>query len=48
MILGTALVDKYAKCRDIGKAMEVFWGMKEKNAYTWSGAIGGLALNGLG
>ncbi|KAK7250502.1 hypothetical protein RIF29_32977 [Crotalaria pallida] len=46
--LGTALLDMYAKCGNIGKAMEVFWGMKEKNVYTWSSAIGGLAINGLG
>ncbi|XP_027348151.1 putative pentatricopeptide repeat-containing protein At5g40405 [Abrus precatorius] len=46
--LGTALIDMYAKCGSIDKAMEVFWGMKEKNVYTWSSAIGGLAMNGLG
>lgn len=46
--LGSALVNMYAKCGDIKAAMEVFWGMKEKNVYTWSGAIGGLAMNGYG
>lgn len=46
--LGTALVDMYAKCGNIHKAMDVFWGMKERNVYTWSSAIGGLAMNGLG
>ncbi|MED6109645.1 putative pentatricopeptide repeat-containing protein [Stylosanthes scabra] len=46
--LGTALVDMYAKCGDVDKAMEVFWEMKERNVYTWSSAIGGLAMNGLG
>ncbi|KAK9063371.1 hypothetical protein SSX86_017241 [Deinandra increscens subsp. villosa] len=46
--LGSALVDMYAKCGDINMAMEVFRGMKEKNVYTWSGAIGGLAVNGYG
>ncbi|XP_050235597.1 putative pentatricopeptide repeat-containing protein At5g40405 [Mercurialis annua] len=44
--LGTSLVDMYAKCGDMDKAMEVFWGMKEKNVYTWSSAINGLAING--
>ncbi|KAL8218108.1 hypothetical protein R6Q57_021481 [Mikania cordata] len=48
VILGSALVDMYAKCGDIDMAMEVFWRMKEKNVYTWSGAIGGLAMNGYG
>ncbi|KAE9447845.1 hypothetical protein C3L33_20254, partial [Rhododendron williamsianum] len=46
--LGTALIDMYAKCGDVNKAMEVFWGMREKNVYTWSSAMGGLAMNGLG
>lgn len=46
--LGTALIDMYAKCGNMNKAMEVFWGMKEKNVYTWSSALGGLAMNGFG
>ncbi|PRQ40866.1 putative pentatricopeptide [Rosa chinensis] len=46
--LGTALLDMYAKCGNMSKAMQVFWGMKEKNVYTWSVALGGLAMNGFG
>lgn len=46
--LGTALIDMYAKCGNIKKAMEIFWSMKERNVYTWSSAIGGLAINGFG
>lgn len=46
--LGTALIDMYAKCGDMNKAMDIFWGMKEKNVYTWSSAMGGLAMNGFG
>ena len=46
--LGTALIDMYAKCGNVNKAMEVFWGMKEKNVYTWTSAMGGLAMNGFG
>ncbi|XP_057493464.1 putative pentatricopeptide repeat-containing protein At5g40405 [Actinidia eriantha] len=46
--LGTSLIDMYAKCGDMDKAMEVFWGMTEKNVYTWSSAMGGLAMNGFG
>lgn len=46
--LGTALVDMYFKCGNVDKAMEVFWKMNEKNVYTWSSAIGGLAMNGYG
>lgn len=46
--LGTALIDMYAKCGDMNEAMQVFWGMKEKNVYTWSSAMNGLAMNGAG
>ncbi|XP_010546497.1 PREDICTED: putative pentatricopeptide repeat-containing protein At5g40405 [Tarenaya hassleriana] len=46
--LGTALIDFYAKCGDMSKAMEVFWGMKVKNVYTWSSMLNGLAMNGFG
>ncbi|KAF3431404.1 hypothetical protein FNV43_RR26135 [Rhamnella rubrinervis] len=48
LTLGTALIDMYAKCGDMNKAMEVFWGMREKNVYTWSSAMNGLAMNGFG
>lgn len=48
LTLGTALIDMYAKCGDTRKAMEVFWGMKERNVYTWSSAMNGLAMNGAG
>ncbi|XAR65149.1 hypothetical protein NMG60_11009153 [Bertholletia excelsa] len=46
--LGTALIDMYAKCGNMNRAMEVFWEMTEKNVYTWSSAMGGLAMNGFG
>ncbi|KAF9623804.1 hypothetical protein IFM89_005389 [Coptis chinensis] len=46
--LGSALIDMYAKCGDMGKAMEVFLGMREWNVYTWSAVMGGLAMNGAG
>jgi pentatricopeptide repeat protein len=46
--LGTALMDMYAKCGNVNKAMEVFWGMKEKNVYAWTSAMGGLAMHGFG
>ncbi|PKI41294.1 hypothetical protein CRG98_038315 [Punica granatum] len=48
LTLGTALIDMYAKCGDTRKAMDVFWGMKERNVYTWSSAMNGLAMNGVG
>ncbi|KAF5746678.1 putative pentatricopeptide repeat-containing protein [Tripterygium wilfordii] len=46
--LGTALIDMYAKCGNVNKSMGIFWGMKEKNVYTWSTAINALAMNGDG
>ncbi|KAG0455216.1 hypothetical protein HPP92_024508 [Vanilla planifolia] len=46
--LGTALIDMYSKCGDLGRAMEVFESMPEKNVYTWSSMMSGLAMNGEG
>lgn len=46
--IGTALIDMYSKCGSMGKAMEVFKAMPEKNVYTWSSAMSGLAMNGAG
>ncbi|KAJ8616545.1 hypothetical protein MRB53_035917 [Persea americana] len=47
-VLGNALIDMYAKCGSIGKAMEVFRGMREKDISTWNSMIGGLAFHGHG
>jgi len=46
--LGTALVDMYSKCGAVVTAMEVFEGMGERNVYTWTSAVSGLAMNGMG
>ncbi|MCL7033999.1 hypothetical protein MKW94_008731 [Papaver nudicaule] len=46
--LGTALVDMYSKCGNMSKAVEVFSKMREKNVYTWSSLMNGLAMNGSG
>lgn len=46
--LGTSLIDMYAKCGSMDKAIEVFYSMKEKNVYTWTSVINGLAMNGAG
>ncbi|KAK3161757.1 hypothetical protein QOZ80_1BG0081040 [Eleusine coracana subsp. coracana] len=46
--LGTALVDMYSKCGAVEAAMEAFDGMRERNVYTWTSAISGLAMNGMG
>ncbi|XP_037416678.1 putative pentatricopeptide repeat-containing protein At5g40405 [Triticum dicoccoides] len=46
--LGTALVDMYSKCGVVTMAMEVFKSMSERNIYTWTSALSGLAMNGMG
>ncbi|XP_068650982.1 putative pentatricopeptide repeat-containing protein At5g40405 [Aristolochia californica] len=45
--LGTSLIDMYSKCGVVSKALEVFWKMGDKNVFTWSSMIGGLAMNGV-
>ncbi|XP_074321325.1 pentatricopeptide repeat-containing protein At2g22410, mitochondrial-like [Silene latifolia] len=44
--LGTALVDMYAKCGNIEKALKVFQELPVKNSLTWTSIIGGLAFHG--
>lgn len=44
--LGTALVDMYAKCGNITKALQVFHEIPSKNSLTWTAIIGGLATHG--
>ncbi|KAJ0987437.1 hypothetical protein J5N97_005793 [Dioscorea zingiberensis] len=46
VVLGNALIDMYAKCGSINKALEVFSGMREKDVSTWNSIIGGLAFHG--
>ncbi|KAK9119197.1 hypothetical protein Scep_017290 [Stephania cephalantha] len=45
-LLGNALIDMYAKCGSIEKALEVFRGMREKDVSTWNSIVGGLAYHG--
>ncbi|PIA40213.1 hypothetical protein AQUCO_02500127v1 [Aquilegia coerulea] len=46
VFVGTALVDMYAKCGCIGKAIEVFEGMWKRNEFSWAAMIGGYAVHG--
>lgn len=46
VVLGTALVDMYAKCGNIAKALQVFREVPGRNALTYTAIIGGLALHG--
>ncbi|RDX58098.1 Pentatricopeptide repeat-containing protein, chloroplastic, partial [Mucuna pruriens] len=46
--LATSLLDMYAKCGDLNKAMEVFRGVERKDVYVWSAMIAALAMYGQG
>ncbi|XWS44328.1 hypothetical protein CRYUN_Cryun15aG0035800 [Craigia yunnanensis] len=46
VLLGNALIDMYAKCGSIGRALAVFGEMGEKDVSTWNSMIGGLAFHG--
>ncbi|PIN12251.1 hypothetical protein CDL12_15153 [Handroanthus impetiginosus] len=45
-VMGTALVDMYAKCGKIDVAWEVFKGMKAKDLIIFNAIISGLAMTG--
>nr|XP_010931765.2 pentatricopeptide repeat-containing protein At1g08070, chloroplastic [Elaeis guineensis] len=47
-IIGTALIDMYAKCGCIDKAFEVFDALVPKDVFSWTAMITGLAVNGHG
>ncbi|KAL5730635.1 hypothetical protein ACHQM5_003435 [Ranunculus cassubicifolius] len=46
VFVGTVLVDMYAKCGCIEKAVEVFEGMPYRNVFSWAAMIGGFAVHG--
>lgn len=45
-VVGTSLIDMYAKCGKIGKAWMVFKTMKEKDLIVWNAIITGLGMSG--
>nr|XP_011470378.1 PREDICTED: pentatricopeptide repeat-containing protein At3g29230-like [Fragaria vesca subsp. vesca] len=45
-ILGTALVDMYAKCGDINRAFTLFIKMGERDVFCWNVMIRSVAING--
>ncbi|RYR33063.1 hypothetical protein Ahy_A10g047611 isoform A [Arachis hypogaea] len=48
VMVGTGLVDMYAKCGRIGAALVVFRNMPRRNVVAWNAMIGGLAMHGKG
>ncbi|KAJ0976417.1 hypothetical protein J5N97_018382 [Dioscorea zingiberensis] len=47
-VIGTALIDMYAKCGCIDRALEIFDKLASKDVFSWTAMIGGLAVNGHG
>lgn len=45
-VIGTALIEMYAKCGFIEKSLEIFNGLIEKDTASWTSIICGLAMNG--
>lgn len=46
VFVGTSLVDMYAKCGCIDRAVEVFEEMPKRNVRSWAAMIGGFATHG--
>ncbi|XP_027360299.1 pentatricopeptide repeat-containing protein At2g13600-like [Abrus precatorius] len=47
-VVGSALVDLYAKCGDVGSCMKIFDSMEEKDSFVWSSIISGYTMNNRG
>ncbi|KAK4253700.1 hypothetical protein QN277_010341 [Acacia crassicarpa] len=45
-VVGTALIEMYAKCGCIEKSLEIFYRLRERDTATWTSIISGLAMNG--
>lgn len=48
VILGTAMIDMYAKCGSVKSAREIFDGMQKKNVISWSAMIAAYGYHGQG
>lgn len=46
--ISTALVDMYAKCGNIDRAIQIFQAMPHKNVISWNAMISGMASHGHG
>ncbi|XVE98256.1 hypothetical protein REPUB_Repub03eG0090100 [Reevesia pubescens] len=45
-VVGTALIEMYAKCGCVENALEIFYGLSKKDTTSWTSIICGLAVNG--
>ncbi|KAK9267602.1 hypothetical protein L1049_010033 [Liquidambar formosana] len=48
VVLGTSLINMYARCGNVSKAREVFDWMKERNVIAWTAMISGYGMHGYG
>ncbi|XP_077210134.1 pentatricopeptide repeat (PPR) superfamily protein [Tasmannia lanceolata] len=48
VILGTSLINMYARCGDVQRARKVFDGMLERNVISWTAMISGYGMHGYG
>ncbi|XP_054812820.1 pentatricopeptide repeat-containing protein At1g31430 isoform X3 [Prosopis cineraria] len=46
VVVGTALIEMYAKCGCVEKSLEIFFRLRERDTATWTSIICGLAING--
>ncbi|KAL9230192.1 hypothetical protein vseg_005577 [Gypsophila vaccaria] len=46
--IGSALIDMYAKCGRLDRALVMFFNLREKNLFCWNSIIEGLAAHGHG
>ncbi|XP_015964155.1 pentatricopeptide repeat-containing protein At5g66520 [Arachis duranensis] len=47
-VLGSVLIDMYAKCGEMERALQVFTNLENKCVYAWTAIIGGFAVHGKG
>lgn len=48
VVLGTSLINMYARCGNVSKAREVFDSMNERNVIAWTAMISGYGMHGYG
>ncbi|RDY11138.1 Pentatricopeptide repeat-containing protein, partial [Mucuna pruriens] len=48
VVVGSAMVDLYAKCGDVNSCRKVFDSMEEKDNFVWSSIISGYTMNNRG